>query len=213
MSGMARVVTYDTPRDPRMKEYPVSKLVDETNMFYSWGMADVASQMTGLNLVSSNTRNQFNLNAEVGYNENMEAEFTYQRYLYDYFSVFAGVNVENEIENSLEELAPTAILGFRFFTPYMFNLDMRIDNQARPEIRISRSIMIFPKTVIFGNYEYQADFGWVNDLTEEGTNAPIDYRGETTWSAGVEYFLNRNFSLMASYDNRFGAGGGLSVRF
>jgi CopA family copper-resistance protein len=213
MSGMARVVTYDTPRDPRMKEYPVSKLVDETNMFYSWGMADVASQMTGLNLVSSNTRNQFNLNAEVGYNENMEAEFTYQRYLYDYFSVFAGVNVENEIENSLEELAPTAILGFRFFTPYMFNLDMRIDNQARPEIRISRSIMIFPKTVIFGNCEYQADFGWVNNLTEEGTNEPIDYIGETTWSAGVEYFLNRNFSLMASYDNRFGAGGGLSIRF
>jgi long-subunit fatty acid transport protein len=73
--------------------------------------------------------------------------------------------------------------------------------------------MIFPRTAIFGNYEYQADFGWVNSLTDEGTNDPINYRGETTWSAGVEYFLNRNFSLMASYDNRFGAGGGLSVRF
>lgn len=34
-----------------------------------------------------------------------------------------------------------------------------------------------------------------------------------TWSAGVEYFLSRNFSLMGSYDNRFGAGGGLSARF
>ena len=29
----------------------------------------------------------------------------------------------------------------------------------------------------------------------------------------AEYFLAKNFSLMGSYDNRFGAGGGLSVRF
>ena len=213
MSGMARIYSYDTLRDPRLEGFALSNLTKESRHFYTWGMADVASHMTELNLVSSNTRNQFNLNAEVGYNENMEAEFTYERYLYDYFTVFAGVNVENEIENSLDELSPTAIVGFRFFTPYMFNLDLRVDNMARPEIRISRSIMLFPKTVIFGNYEYQADFGWVNNLTDEGTDAPIDYKGETTWSAGVEYFLNRNFSLMASYDNRFGAGGGLSIRF
>jgi CopA family copper-resistance protein len=213
MGGMARIYSYDTPRDPRMAKFPISKLVHETDQFYSWGMADVASHMSELNFVSSNTRNQFSLNAEVGYNENMEAEFTYERYLYDYFRVFAGVNVENEIENSLDEIAATAIAGVRFFTPFMFNLDLRVDNQLRPEVRLSRELMIFPRTTIFGNYEYQADFGWVNNLTEEGTNEPIDYKGETTWSAGVEYFLSRNFSLMGSYDNRFGAGGGLSIRF
>jgi hypothetical protein len=213
MGGMARVYSYDTPRDPRMAEFPVSKLVKETNQYYSWGMADVASHMTELNLVSSNIRNQFNLNAELGYNENIEAEFTYERYMYDYFRVFAGVNVENEMENSLDKLSATAVAGIRFLTPYMFNLDVRMDNKLRPEIRISREIMIFPRTAIFGNYEYQADFGWVNTLTEEGTNELVDYRGETTWSAGVEYFLSRNFSLMGSYDNRFGAGGGLSARF
>lgn len=213
MGGMARVYSYDTPRDPRMNPFPVSKLIHETDQYYSWGMADVASHMTELNLVTSNTRNQFNLNAEVGYNENMEAEFTYERYLYDYFRVFAGINMENEMENSLEEISTTAIAGIRFFTPYMFNLDVRMDNKLRPEVRISREIMIFPRTAIFGNYEYQADFGWVNELTEEGTGAPLDFKGETTWSAGLEYFLSRNFSLMGSYDNRFGAGGGLSIRF
>jgi FtsP/CotA-like multicopper oxidase with cupredoxin domain len=213
MGGMARVYSYDTPRDPRMADFPISKLVKETNHFYSWGTADVASHMTELNLVSSNIRNQFNLNAELGYNENIEAEFTYERYMYDYFRVFAGVNVENEMENSLDKLSATAVAGIRFLTPYMFNLDVRMDNKLRPEIRISREIMIFPRTAIFGNYEYQADFGWVNTHTEEGTNELVDYRGETTWSAGVEYFLSRNFSLMGSYDNRFGAGGGLSARF
>jgi CopA family copper-resistance protein len=213
IGGMARAVSYDTERDPRMEEFPAKILFGEGNHFYSWGLADVASHMSELNLVSSNIRNQFNLNAEYGYNQNMEAELTYEYYLYDYFRVFAGMNVENEIENSLDEISATAIAGIRFFTPYMFNLDLRVDNKLRPEIRISREIMIFPRTAIFGNYEYQADFGWVNTLTEEGTDVPVDYKGENTWSAGVEYFLNRNFSLMGSYDNRFGAGGGLSLRF
>lgn len=213
IGGMARAVSYETERDPRMEKFPAKILFGESNHLYSWGLADVASHMSELNLVSSNIRNQFNLNAEYGYNRNLEAEFTYEYYLYDYFRVFAGVNVENEIENSLDEISATAIAGIRFFTPYMFNLDLRVDNKLRPEVRVSREIMIFPRTAIFGNYEYQADFGWVNTLTEEGTDVPVEYKGETTWSAGVEYFLNRNFSLMGSYDNRFGAGGGLTVRF
>ena len=52
------------------------------------------------------------------------------------------------------------------------------------------------------------DFGWVTDF-EEGT----DFEEETTWQVGLEYVLSRNFSLMGSYDNRFGWGGGLSARF
>jgi hypothetical protein len=36
MGGMARVVSYDTPRDPRMEEFPVSKIIEETDKWYSW---------------------------------------------------------------------------------------------------------------------------------------------------------------------------------
>ena len=100
-----------------------------------------------------------------------------------------------------------------FFTPYMFHLDVRFDNQLRPRVGIERELMIFPRTVLFGELEYQADFGWVNDLTDEVTGEPVNFKDELVWSAGMEYFLGRNFSLKASYDNRFGAGGGLSVRF
>ena len=208
MGGMARVVSYDTPRDIRMKEYPVSKLISETNQWYSWGMLDAASHMTEFNYISSNIRNQFNVMAEYGWNQNLETEVTYERYLHDYLRVFGGVNIENEIEDSFDEFSTTAIVGVRYLTPYLFNLDVRIDNKLRPQISLSREILIFPRTAIFGNYEYQADFGWVNDL-----KAGDNFANEVVWSAGVEYFLSRNFSLMASYDNRFGAGGGLSVRF
>lgn len=207
-SGMARVVSYDTKRDERMKPFPLSNLVRETNKFYTWGMLDAASHMTTLNVVSSNIRNQFNVLAEYGWNENIEAEFTYEYYLYDWVRLFAGVNMENEMKDSMEELSTTAIGGIRYFTPYMFALDLRVDNKLRPQISLAREIMIFPRLVVFGEYEFMADFGWVNDL-----EAGKDFEDEQVWSAGLEYFLGKNFSLMGSYDNRFGAGGGLSLRF
>ncbi|KXN98874.1 copper oxidase [Aequorivita aquimaris] len=208
MGGMARVFSYETPRDPRMEEYPVSTILNEANHFYTWGTADVASHMAELNLTSSNLRNQFNVMAEYGWNQNLEAEVTYERYLHDYLRVFGGVNVENETENSLDEIETTAIAGIRYLTPYLFNLDVRIDNKLRPQIGLEREIMIFPRTLAFGMIEYQVDFGLVDDLP-----LGIDYGDELTWNAGLEYFLSKNFSLMASYDNRFGAGGGLSIRF
>tara|TARA_R100000306_G_scaffold38848_1_gene38573 strand:- start:1772 stop:3688 length:1917 start_codon:yes stop_codon:yes gene_type:complete len=208
MSGMARVMSYDTPRDDRLNGYPISGLITEADKYYTWAMVDAASHMTEFNFVTSNIRNQFNIMAEYGWNQNLEAEITYERYLHDYLRVFGGVNIENEMEDSLDELSTTAIAGVRFLTPYLFNLDVRIDNKLRPQISLSREILIFPRTAIFGSYEYQADFGWVNDLP-----ADDNFTKEVVWNAGIEYFLSRNFSLMASYDNRFGAGGGLSVRF
>jgi len=207
-AGMARIISYDTPRDPRMEKHPVSKLINETDSFYAWSLVDVASHMASFDFVASNIRNQFNVSAEYGWNQNLEAEVTYERYLHDYLRVFGGVNIENELEDNLDEINTTAIVGIRYLTPYLFNLDVRIDNKLRPQISLSREILIFPRTAIFGSYEYQADFGWVDDLP-----AADNFANEVTWNAGVEYYLSRNFSLMASYDNRFGAGGGLSARF
>lgn len=208
VGGMARAVTYQTERNPLMKEHPREILFQEGNHFFTWGLADVASHMTEVNVVSSNIRNQFNLIAEYGWNENLEAEVSYEYYLNDWFRVFGGVNVENEMKGNLDELSTTAVAGVRYFTPYMFNLDVRLDHKLRPQISLSREIMLFPRFVIFGEYEFQADFGWVNELPQ-GT----DFEKEQVYNVGAEYFLSRNFSVMGSYDNRFGAGGGLSIRF
>jgi len=208
MGGMARIFSYDTPRDERLADAPLSHLIAETDQFYTWGMADVASHMSGLSLTASNIRNQFNLNVEYGYNKNFEAEISYERYIYDWVRVFGGVNVENSVEESFDDPSITAVAGVRWLSPYLFNIDVRVDNKLRPRIGIGRSLMLFPRLSAFGYYEYQADFGVVG---REDSNT--DYEGETVWSAGMEYMLGRNFSLMGSYDNRFGYGGGLSIRF
>jgi hypothetical protein len=212
-SGMGRVFSYGTPRDARLQGSPLARLTSESNHYFAWGVADVASHMAHLTGVVSNLRNQFNLRAEYGWNQRMETEVTYERYIYDYFRVFGGVNAENERGEAPGEATVTAVGGIRFLTPYMFNLDVRMDSKLRPQVSLSRSIMIFPRTVLFGEYEYQADFGWTKRSAREGVLDNGAYRREVTWSAGIEYFLSRNISLMGSYDNRFGAGGGLSLRF
>ena len=208
MGGMARIVSYDTPRDERLKGYPVSTIIAETDQFYTWGTVDLASHSTALSIVSSNIRNQFNASVEYGWNKNLEAEASYERYLHDYLRFFAGVNIENETRKSLDKFKTTAIAGFRYLTPYLFDLDIRTDNELRPRVSLGRSLMLFPRLSVSGYYEYQMDFGLINDLP-----AGRDYTSETVWSAGGEYMVSGNVSVIAGYDNRYGAGGGLSIRF
>ncbi|WP_178990423.1 multicopper oxidase domain-containing protein [Winogradskyella schleiferi] len=208
MGGMARVFSYDTPRDERMKPYPVQKLIDETDHYYSWGMARTGSNFNELFLTTSNIRNEFGLRAELDYYKNLEAEVSYNRYLNDWVRLYVGVNTETEIPNSYDELNTVGLIGIKYFTPYRFNVDVSMDHQLRPRIRLDRELLIFPRIFLEGEYEYRADFGWVNELENDKS-----YEGETQWLVGASYILSRNFSIQGNYNNRYGWGGGLSIRF
>ncbi len=207
-AGMARIYSYGTPRDERLEDHPLEILTNTSNHYFTWGMVDLASHMTEFFVTTTNIRNQFILRGEYGWNKNLEAEFTYERYLNDWFRLFGGVNVENEEHDNLDKMATVAVAGIRYFTPYMFHLDLRLDHKLRPQISLSREILVFRRIAVFAEYEFRADFGWDGELPEEA-----DWEKEEVFQIGAEYFLSKNFSLMASYDNRFGTGGGLSYRF
>ena len=208
MGGMARVFSYDTPRDERMKPYPVQNLIDETDHYYSWGAARVGSNFNELLLMSSNIRNEFGLRAEFDYNQNAEIEVNYNRYLNDWVRVYAGVNTETSTPDSYDTFNTVGLVGVKYFTPYRFNVDVSIDHQLRPRIRLDRELLIFPRIFLEGEYEYRADFGWVNELENNKS-----YEGETQWLIGASYILSRNFSIQGNYNNRYGWGGGLLARF
>ncbi|WP_028283536.1 multicopper oxidase domain-containing protein [Olleya marilimosa] len=207
MGGMARVFSYDTPRDERMEAYPVQKLINETDHYYSWGRARAGSNFTELNLMSSNIRNEFGLRAEFDYDRNAEVEVNYNRYLNDWVRVYAGVNTETSTPDSYDTFNTVGLVGVKYFTPYRFNVDVSMDHQLRPRIRLDRELLLFPRLFIEGEYEYRADFGWVNDIGN------TSYQGETQWLVGASYILSRNFSIQGNYNNRYGWGGGLLVRF
>ncbi|GAL64587.1 multicopper oxidase domain-containing protein [Algibacter lectus] len=207
MGGMARVFSYDTPRDERMEAYPVQKLINETDHYYSWGRARAGSNFTELNLMSSNIRNEFGLRAEFDYDQNAEVEVNYNRYLNDWVRVYAGVNTETSTPDSYDTFNTVGLVGIKYFTPYTFNVDVSMDHQLRPRIRLDRELLLFSRLFIEGEYEYRADFGWVNDIGN------TSYQGETQWLVGASYILSRNFSVQGNYNNRYGWGGGLLVRF
>ena len=208
MGGMARVFSYDTPRDKRMNEYPAEKLVEETDHYFSWGMARVGSNFNELMLMTSNIRTEFNLRAEFDYYKNAEIEVNYNRYINDWVRIYAGVNTETTTPDSYETFNAVGLIGVKYFTPYRFNIDVSMDHQLRPRIRLDREILIFPRVFLEGEYEYRADFGLINDLENNST-----YEGENQWLVGVSYILSRNFSIQGNYNNRYGWGGGLLVRF
>jgi len=208
VGGMARVVSYDTPRDERMKEFPLKNLIKETDHYYSWGLAQIGSNFSELRLTSSSIRNEFNLRVESDYNRNSEVELSYGRYLNDWVRIYAGVNAENDIPDSYDEFNTVGLVGIKYFTPYMFNVDVSIDHQLRPRVRIDKEILLFPRFFLEGEYEYKADFGWVNDL--EGNTS---FEGEGEWLVRASYMLSRNFSIQANYNNLYGWGGGLTVLF
>jgi hypothetical protein len=208
MGGMARVFSYDSPRNERMKDFPIKELLDETDHYYSWGLAQLGSNFSELKLTSSNIRNEFNLRVQSDYNRNSEAEFSYNRYLNDCVRIYVGVNSENEIPESYNEFNTVGLAGIKYFTPYMFNVDVSIDHQLRPRVRVDKEILLFPRFFLEGEYEYRADFGWVNNL-ENNTG----FEGEVEWLIRASYILSRNFSIQANYNNLYGWGGGLSVRF
>ena len=207
MGGMARVFSYDTPRDKRMEDFPVQKLIDETDHYYSWGLVRAGSNFNELFLTSSNIRNEFGLRAEFDYDKNLEAEVNYNRYLNDWVRLYVGVNTETEIPDSFDELNTVGLIGVKYFTPYRFNVDVSMDHQLRPRVRLDRELLIFPRIFLEGEYEYRADFGWVNDLGDSS------YESETQWLVGLSYILSRNFSIQGNYNNRYGWGGGLLARF
>jgi len=207
MGGMARVFSYDTPRDKRMEDFPVQKLIDETDHYYSWGLLRAGSNFNELFLMSSNIRNGFGLRAEFDYDRNLEAEVNYDRYLNDWVRLYVGVNTETEIPNSFDEFNTVGLIGVKYFTPYRFNVDVSMDNQLRPRVRLDRELLIFPRIFLEGEYEYRADFGWVNDLGDSS------FESETQWLVGLSYILSRNFSIQGNYNNRYGWGGGLLARF
>ena len=207
MGGMARIFSYDTPRDERMKDFPVQKLIDETDHYYSWGLLRGGSNFNELFLMSSNIRNGFGLRAEFDYDKNLEAEINYDRYLNDWVRLYVGINTETKIPNSFDEFNTVGLVGVKYFTPYRFNVDVSMDNQLRPRIRLDRELYLFPRIFLEGEYEYRADFGWVNDL------GGSSFESETQWLVGLSYILSRNFSVQANYNNRYGWGGGLLARF
>ncbi len=207
-TGMARVISYEgSERDERLAAYPYAMINMMDKKWYTWGTLNGASQFGSLSLTHSNTNNQLNLMAEYGWNENYEFMLDYERFTGEYFRVFGGIKSENEKEDAFENHDFVARAGFRYLLWYIMDTQLSIDHKLRPELELDTHIPLTQRLMLNGHFEGKSNFG----IIEEPHSGNVEF--EVTFNAGLEYLLNKNFSLTGTYDNRFGTGGGISWRF
>lgn len=208
-SGMARVISYDgSTRDQRLAPYPVNTLYKMDEHWYSWATVQGSSNMGKFAFTASGTRNEFNILGEIGWNQNYELTADIQHYSGDYTRLFAGINSENEKHDSFEDHDISGRIGIRHLLIYILDTELSIDNKVRPELKLKSHLPILSRLMLNSHFEWQSDFGITESLP-----ANSNYEYEIKYAAGFEYLLNKNFSLNADYDSRFGFGAGLSWKF
>jgi FtsP/CotA-like multicopper oxidase with cupredoxin domain len=203
--GMARIFSYGDKRDSRLDNFSLSNVLDMDRHWYTWTETKAASHYGSIELTSSNTRNQFNLGAEYGWNKNLEADISYDRFLSDYFRVYLGANTENKIEEELGATETVGTLGVKWLLPYFIDSNFRIDSDLNLQLSFEVDYLLFSRVAIFGYWEVTNDFGWRTKLPNNSS-----WEKDYVWNLGLEYIATKNLSIFTSYENRFGAGAGIS---
>ena len=192
-SGMARMVHYEgfTPA-PKVSAVRPNLYKDA---WYIWAQADILSNMTEGFLKVSDTRNILSADWEVGWQEVEETEwegiFTWSRYLNRFFSVFAGADLMGE-EDELDKTR--GMIGLHYLMPLNIESRVWVDSDAGVRINLDKEFELTPRLMLVGEVEYDTHEFW------EG-------------SAGLNYTIHKNFSLIARWHSEYDWGGGVQVRF
>ena len=192
-SGMARVIHYNGYQAAPDVAAIQSNLFKES--WYAWGEADVLSNMTEGALTLSDTRNIFEAQWEVGWQSvdgtDWEGLFSYDRYLNRFSSLFAGVDVTGEGDETEET---RGILGAHYLLPLNFESMLWVDSDGGARVNLEKEFALTPRLALIGEIQYDT-----HDLWE----------GKT----GLSYTLTKSVSLLGQWHSEFGWGGGIQVRF
>ncbi len=213
-AGMARVFSYGTTRDKRLKGYALSNILNIDNNFFKWGDINLMSNRADLSLTLSNTRNMFLFDSTFSWfdnsyklSEKYEVTASYERFMSNYFRLYMGGNLENQKANNLKDIDLTGNIGFRYLLPFFIDLDISIDNNIKPQIALNYEILLFPRLELALDWEWEMNFGVIEKL-------PKDKKWEQNfrWNIGLNYILSKDFSIIGNYDNSFGWGMGINWR-
>ena len=215
MGGMARVFSHNSQRDSRLKNYPSDRIINDDSYWYKWAEISVMSHQTDWELTASNTRNKILMEGTLSWldhkykgHKNFEISASYERFTSEFFRLYTGLEMENVVEGRLGGLKDMDIsgqIGFRYLLPYFIGLDMSLDHKARWEVELDYELLLFPRLEVFSDWSLRVDFGFFKN-SQKATN------WDQEWSAGFEYILSQNFSLVGSYSNHFGWGVGLNLK-
>ena len=191
MSGMARVFSYDD----QGPQHAIGVDPAHANPWHFSAEASIESQMTMGMASLMNSRNSLHLAWEIGYEHmgvnkpDYEIDVTYNRYLNPHWDVFAGYRFTNWMDAQ-----DRIIAGFDYLLPYNVMSKLTLDSKGDARFSLGKSFQITESLSLFGMAEYDTNMKWM-------------------WQAGARYTLSRKVSLIAHYDDDYGFGAGVTVRF
>ena len=153
------------------------------------------SNMTEGALTLSDTRNIFEAQWEVGWQRvdgtDWEGLFSYDRYLNRFSSLFAGVDVTGEGDETEET---RGVLGVHYLLPLNVESMLWVDSEGGARVNLEKEFTLTPRLALIGEIQYDTHDSW---------------EGKT----GLSYTLTKSVSLLGQWHSEFGWGGGIQVRF
>ena len=117
-----------------------------------------------------------------------ELGLDYDRFLTSNLSTFASHEWSNGTNTD------RGMFGARYLLPFLIQSQVSVDTEGDFRFTAGKAFPITSRFSVFGRAQYDTKAGW-----------------ET--SAGAEYFLHRNLSIVGQWHNEYGVGGGVAFRF
>jgi hypothetical protein len=196
---MARVVHYEG-----FSPYPDTAAIRDKltrDSFYFWGEADILSNMTQGHLDLANTRNIFELEWEVGWDNvpdtAWETTILSARYFNCFFRLIAGMNTEGTLTTGPLDFyieSNRGVIGFIYKLPLNIDTTAWADTDGGARIKAAKSIPLTPRLHLGGEVEYDTHDDW------EGR-------------VHLDYMMSRSASVIGQWHSEYGWGAGLRWRF
>lgn len=194
--GMMRVVHYeDAPESSYMAghgmtSWPLLGSVHDPKFFF--GQGTLLSQITEGTISWQNNRNGLmaHWQSRIGNGSQTQYELgiDYDRYLTSNLSTFASYEWSTGINRN------RGMLGARYLLPFLIQSQASVDSDGDFRFTLGKVFPITSRLSVFGRAQFDTKAQW-----------------ETT--AGVEYVIHKNLSLVGQYHNQYGWGGGVGFRF
>ncbi len=200
-TGMARIISYEGSEQNEFAKTGYKALKKEDNFISKWADLSVLSNGAWLEGFVSNNKYQVRVDARVNWKWNYETETHLLRFLdkRDYLAAFIGYDLRlNKDGNPDIESKPDSKdnrrqfeVGLLYLLPFFLETEVRIDPKGKFRAQLQRRDMPITTRLFFD--------GRINTDKE--------------YTVGLRYFVTRTFSISAQYDNDYGAGAGISIRY
>ncbi len=188
--GMARVVHYeDAPPNPHLM---TGAMMSEHDPVLFFGEGVLLSQLTEGTVSLQNNRNGLTAHWQSrignGSDTDYELGIDYDRFITSNLSAFASYEWSNGINEN------RGMFGARYLLPFLIQSQFSVDTAGDFRFSVGKVLPITARFSVFARAQYDTKARW-----------------ET--SAGAEYFLHKNLSVVGQWHNEYGCGVGIGLRF